>query len=486
MEVFKNISGSPWMFKHVLCVYPYRRELNYSGFWPPLGLEFIAAVLHPHAQTLDLVDLRKEAGSTKDFLRPETDMVCFSINWKRDPESLHKEILSVPPGIFTVLGGRHATENPEYWLTTYPNVNAVVRGDGEEATEELCRGIPLEKIPGLSFRKNGQIIHNPNRKVGPIRDAPFPIRRLRRYVYDVNIDGIGTGFSIDTVAASRGCPFHCTFCSFSRNPWGEKRPWSARSPESVVEELSQIESGIVGFTDDLFTFDMDRVERICDLILARGIRKKYIINARLEIAQRPDVLRKMERAGFTLLLLGIESAQDKTLRAMRKGFDTAKIRKYFKVLQRSHMFLHGYFILGNIGESVKEMFHIAAFGRELGLDTLGISELRFSPHSGLDELIARSPGYHIAPSGKIYSDHCSRQGLQQLRRWILREFYTPGKIFHLAHKGFQNGMLSFLPTLLPRLPNIVLHLGLRAHQRARRRAQRRTHLCQPLSLPHPN
>ena len=67
-------------------------------------------------------------------------------------------------------------------------------------------------------------------------------------------------------------------------PWGYKRQWSARSPESVAEELARIEAPVVAFTDDLFTFDMDRVDRICDLILARGIRKKYIINARLEIA----------------------------------------------------------------------------------------------------------------------------------------------------------------------------------------------------------
>src|SRR4030042_2260340 len=171
--------------------------------------------------------------------------------------------------------------------------------------------MPLEKIDGLSYRKNGQIFHNQNRKVGPLRDDLFPLRRLRLYVYEATLDGIGTVLSIDTLAASRGCPFNCTFCSFSRNPWGEKRRWSARSPESVVEELAQIEAGMVGLTEDLFTFDMDRVEQICELILARGIRKKYIINARLETARRPGVLRKMERAGAPMLLLGIESTQDK-------------------------------------------------------------------------------------------------------------------------------------------------------------------------------
>ncbi len=460
------------MFKHVLCVYPYRRELKHSDFWPPLGLELIASVLHPHARVIDVIDLRKEAGRTKDFLRPETDIVCFSINWDLDPESLRTEILSIPPGIFILLGGRHATKNPEYWLSTYPNVTAVARGDGEETTEEFCQGMPLEKIAGLSFRKDGKICHNPNRKVGPVRDDLFPNRRLRRYVYEVAIEGMSTGLAIDTLAASRGCPFNCAFCSFSRNPWGEKRSWSARSPESVVEELAQIESNIVGFTDDLFTFDVDRVEQICELILARGIRKKYIINARLEIARRPDILRKMERAGFALLLLGVESAQDKTLRAMRKGFDTAEIREHFKVLRGSRMFLHGYFILGNIGESVEEMFHIAAFAREIGLDTLGLSTLRLSPYSGLEELLARSPGYHVAPNGKIYSDHCSSRELRHLRRRILREFYTADHLFHLAHKGLQNGVLSFLPALLPRLPEIVWRMGLRNYQRTRRLRQR--------------
>src|SRR3990172_5946068 len=74
-----STSGGPKVFRHVLCVYPYRRELNDVGFFPPLGLEFTATVIEPYAQTLDIVDLRKEAGRTKDFIGPETDMVCFSI-----------------------------------------------------------------------------------------------------------------------------------------------------------------------------------------------------------------------------------------------------------------------------------------------------------------------------------------------------------------------------------------------------------------------
>jgi radical SAM superfamily enzyme YgiQ (UPF0313 family) len=226
---------------------------------------------------------------------------------------------------------------------------------------------------------------------------------------------------------------------------------------------------VVAFTDDLFTFDMDRVDRICDLILVRGIRKKYIINARLEIAWRPEVLRKMEKAGFFMLMLGIESTQDKTLRSMRKGFDTARIRECFKVLSQSSMILNGYFILGNIGESVEEMLQIVPFSRELGLDSIAISILRSSPYSGLDELVAESPGYHIAQNGKIYSDHCSVKKLRDLRHRIYREFYTAGQLSRIARKGIRNGALKFLPRVLPRLPRLAWSVTRNYREHAQRR-----------------
>lgn len=466
-------STNPAAFRHALCVYPYRRELNEAGFFPPLGLEFIAAVVQPYARSLDLIDLRGQSRRTRDFLQPQTDLICFSVNWDSDREFVAEEIRSGPPGVFTVVGGRHATECPERWLAEFPNVDAVVRGDGEEAMTELCRRVPMEQIAGLSFRRGDRILHNPNRTLSALRDDLYPDRSLRRRKYALEVRGVDSGVQIDSIASSRGCPFNCTFCSFNRNPWGQKRRWTARSPESVVDELAQIKARIVGFTDDLFTHDMDRVERICDLLLARGIRKRYFVNARLEVARRPDVLRKMARAGVFLLMLGVESAHDKTLRSMRKGFDVAQIRQYFQVLRHSPMILHGYFILGCIGESVDDMLQIAPFARELGLDTIALSSLRFSPYSGLDELVANSPGYYIAPSGKVYSDHCCRDELRQLRRRIHRQFYTPAQIARIVGKGLQNGALTFLPHILPRLPQIAVAMAARAWRRSRRRARKR-------------
>ncbi|MDJ0720232.1 MAG: radical SAM protein [Desulfobacterales bacterium] len=430
------------MFEHVLCVYPYRKDLKNFMFVPPLGLEIIGRIIEPFARRLDIVDLRTDPGQTRDHLCAATDMVCFSVNWKRRPDFIRRQIAAVPPDVLTVIGGRHATEDPGGWLTANPHLDAVVRGDGEETMEELCRGVPWDRIAGLSYRCNGRIVHNRNRSSRAVRDDYGPNRRRRRRPYEIVLMNIPTRIAFDAVSGSRGCPYNCAFCSFSRNPWGEKRKWSGRSPESIVDELAGIEAPLLGFTDDIFTHDLKRVEEICDLIIARGIHKKYVINARIEIARHPALLQKMAQAGFAILLLGIESAQDKTLRAMNKGFDTARIRKYVARLRQHAMLLNGYFILGNIGETIGEMEQIVPFAHELGLDTILLSTLRDSPYSGLTDLVARNPGYHIGANGKIYSDHCSLPELKALRRRLYHRFYSRRQILRIAGKAWRSGLLK--------------------------------------------
>ena len=171
------------MFRHVLCVYPYRHDLKNMDFFPPLGLEYIAAVIEPHARAMDIVDMRKEAGRTKGFLRQETDLVCFSVNWDSDAEFVREEILSVGSEILVIVGGRHATQNPELWLSQCPNLSVVVRGDGEEMMEDICKGLPFEEIMGLSFQRSGRIFHNQTRELCPIKEDLHPNRCRRRYNY---------------------------------------------------------------------------------------------------------------------------------------------------------------------------------------------------------------------------------------------------------------------------------------------------------------
>ena len=115
----------------------------------------------------------------------------------------------------------------------------------------------------------------------------MPARDLRRKPYYLTSKGVSTGIKIDKVAGSRGCPFNCKFCSFAINPWGVKRCWTPRSPASIVREIEQIDADLVLFVDDVFTHQPDRVAEICDLLIAKKIRKHYIVNARLGDRQPP-------------------------------------------------------------------------------------------------------------------------------------------------------------------------------------------------------
>ena len=262
----------------------------------------------------------------------------------------------------------------------------------------------------------------------------MPARELRRHAYYLTSKGMSTGIKVDQVAGSRGCPFHCKFCNFAINPWGVKRSWTPRSAESIVPEIEQIDADLILFVDDVFTFQPDRVVAICDLLIAKGIRKHYIVNARLEIGDRPDVLAKMEQAGFIALLVGVESTQDATLRSMGKGFTIAQVRQRFQVLRKSKMVINAYFIVGNIGETEEQMLSTASFARSLGVDLIHVSRLRNEAYSGVRELVEQTPGYHIDADGLVYSDALSSQHIANLRKRIDRRFHSPLQVAHVVLK----------------------------------------------------
>jgi len=430
-------------YANVVCIYPYKRELKAVGFLPPIGLEYIASAIEGLVDSLVILDLRHEKEPLSSFISDSTDLVLISYNWNVESDFVKEVIESIPERITVVAGGRHATEHVDELFEEIPGIDAIVRGDGEETAREIIQHGLSKDIAGLSFRQNGGVTHNTTRTLSPVQNDSFPVRSLRRYAYMVTIDEFATGIEMDLMLGSRGCPWNCKFCDFKFNPLGEKRKWSTRDPESVYEEIKTIKAGVIGFADDIFTADMNWVDRLCDLLIEGNVKKKYVINARLEIARRPDVLKKMYKAGFMVFLMGVESAHDKTLKSMRKGFDTAKIRKYFQVLDQFDFIYHCYFIIGNIGETREEILELVTFSRELGVDTLGLSVLRATKFSPLRDMVEGLDDYHIEEkSGKVYSDMLSVDDLQQIRRDVNRSFFSNAQILRILRKAVIHRMLT--------------------------------------------
>ncbi len=429
-------------YKHALFLNPYIENTATSamGLFPPIGLEYVASSAKGLVDKLTLLDLRYETelcdtGKLTDFIQKEIDIICVSVGWDRQYDEICKLLNALPANMPLVVGGYKATVEVDELFKVCPRVDVIVRGEGEETIKEILQGVPYEHILGISYRGSNGIVHNANRPLPDVDVIGSPDRSLRRNTYCLRVNGIGVaGLTFDSVLSARGCPYNCKFCTFNLNPLGQKRNYAARSVESVVDEIAEIKSNTILFSDDNFFTDVKRSEAICDLIIERKIKKRFLAQARIEIAKHPRLLGKMVKAGFKMLFMGIESPHDRILAALNKGFDSAQIRRYFDVLKKYPIYYHGYFIYGNIGETEKEMLYIAKFAKEIHLDSITFQKLRIEKFSPLRKVAEETPGYHVTDRGELYSDTYSHAALKKIGRQIKFSFYTPAQVLKILGK----------------------------------------------------
>jgi radical SAM superfamily enzyme YgiQ (UPF0313 family) len=456
-------------YQHPLFLNPYIESSATSAMklFPPTGLEYVATSAKRVVDKVTLLDLRYEEELSKtdkliDFISGTIDIVCVGIAWDRQLEEIYKILNAVPKDIPLIIGGYTATERVEEVFVKCPGVDIVVRGEGEETIKEILQGVDYKDILGISYRSQGRVIHNGHRALSPVDNFAYPDRSLRRSTYRLSLNQVKLpGMTFDTVLTARGCPFKCKFCTFTLNPLGQKRDYSARGVESVANELEEVTAKVVLFSDENFSIEPKRAEAICDAIISRGIKKRFIIQTRIEIARSPQLLEKMAKAGFKVMLIGIESPHDWILKQLNKGFDSKTVRESFKVLKKYPFYYHGYFIYGNIGETEEEMLYISQFAKEIGVDSITFLKLRIEKFSLLKELVEKTPGYHIASNDAVYSDKYSYDALKKIGRRIKFSFYTPmrypgmlGKCFRI--KFFSLGDIIALLAAIPRLVAAVI------------------------------
>jgi anaerobic magnesium-protoporphyrin IX monomethyl ester cyclase len=449
-------------YKHALALNPYFGDSTaIMGTFPPTGLEYIAASMKDLVGKVTLLDLRYERAYQdpqilSEFIRSEIDLLCISIRWQSQFKEVCDFVAQLPTEITTVVGGYQATLEVEHLLERYPNIDMVVRGEGEEVIRQIVSGMPSRDIRGLSYRENGGIVHNEIHPLPDIASLPFPERSLRRHAYYFTQQGVHlTRHTFDTVLTTRGCPFKCKFCTFSLNPLGQKRRYSERPVESVIEELKRVAADAVLFSDDNFFNNPQRSERLCDLIIENKIQKTFVVQARIDMARHPRLLDKAYEAGFKIFLIGIESPHDRILQQLQKGITQQEVRDAFAVLSKYDFYLHGYFIYGNIGETEEEMLYIPKFAKEIKLDSISFQKLRVEKFSPLKEVVEQTPGYHYERiGGPVYSDRYGLKELRQIRNRIRSEFYDLPQIVHIIRKAGRLGIVrwSDLADGLPRLP----------------------------------
>jgi len=431
-------------YTHALFLNPYIESNATSAMmlFPPIGLEYVAASTKGLVDKITLMDLRYEAElcdtqKLLDFIKiNRIDIICVSVSWDRQFEEIIALLRRMPDDTLLVAGGYKATEKAQELLAACPTLDIVVRGEGEETMQDILKGLPPAAIAGISYRENGHIVHNANRPFPDVDSLPAPDRSLRRNEYSLLINGINVAnLTFDSILSARGCPYNCKFCTFSLNPLGQKRNYAPRNVRSVVDELKTLKAKIILFSDDNLFTDPKRAEEICDLIIREKIKKRYIAQARIELSRYPVLLEKMVKAGFKVLLIGIESPHDWILKQLDKGFDHKTIRDSFAVLAGYPIFYSGYFIYGNIGETEEEMLYIGQFAKEIGVDSIACNKLRIENFSPLLKLAQNTPGYHVTDRGELYSDAYSHAKLKKIGKRIKFSFYTPYRYVKMLWKN---------------------------------------------------
>lgn len=279
-----------------------------------------------------------------------------------------------------IMVGPHATALPGETLKDAGGaVDIIARGEYEytllEVVEAVSRGGDLKEVEGVSYLKDGAVVHRPDRPlIENLDELPFPAwHHLDIMKY---FDGSKLYPYMDMISG-RGCPFRCIFCLWPQVMHG--RRYRFRSPKNVVDEMEYdlyrwpaIRKGEIFFEDDTFTVNKKRAIKICDEILERNLEVTWSVNARCDTADL-EMFRKMREAGARMLLVGFESGDQGMLDRMKKGITLAESKSFVELAHRAGLDVHGCFVLGLPGETRETMERTIKFALELNLDTVQFS-----------------------------------------------------------------------------------------------------------------
>jgi len=421
-------------YRRVLLVKPQgRKGLGFASDLIPIGLEYIAASIENVVEDVYIVDMELEQNSFKYFLelfRP--DLVGITMSATDHDEGLRLAKIAKENAVTTVMGGYHPTLAPDE-LLSHPQVDMVIRGEGEHTTKELVqKGYP-NGVLGVSYKEDGQVIYNEDRPaIKDLDSLPFPARHLRRHKYN----GMNRkGREADVICTSRGCWGRCSFCC---EPVMNRSHQRFRSPENVMKELLEIVSFHNGkplqilVVDPNFMGDPERIDRLCDLLQEHKLDIKFSVMTRADsIAIHPQLIKKMCDNGFLDYELGIESPKLKDLKNTRKGITLEMQRKAVKILRANGANVSGTFVIGLPGQTEEQIKQFPVYAKEIGLMNAAFGIATPFPgtefYNSLDkkDLIVERDWTKYDEMHSVFKlDGISRKRLEELETYCMARFWT--------------------------------------------------------------
>jgi radical SAM superfamily enzyme YgiQ (UPF0313 family) len=356
----------------------------------PYGLATIASTLANSGFNTEIYDANALRPSKDEIIRrlkeKTWDLVGLSglITTYEFQKWLIASLKNVHPDLPVISGGGLATSSSDL-LFQNTGVDMTVVGEGEHTMLELCHCIENDadpsKIPGVWFRKNGQIIKNESRKnidnLGIIALPAWDLLPMDIYLKNPiwgDVANNSSGFREDVkltrsmnIIASRGCPFSCRYCYhlFGRSNY------RFRSAQNIVDEVEILVDrygvDFIGFVDDNMMVSEKRLVEFCDLMEKRDFPITWGCHGRVTSA-KPEVLQRMAKAGCVWIGYGIESGSQKMLNVMNKKATVKQAKEAIINTRQVSIYPNTTFIFGYPGETLETIQETIDFKREMELE----------------------------------------------------------------------------------------------------------------------
>jgi hopanoid biosynthesis associated radical SAM protein HpnJ len=433
-ENFDGGAGSRW---------PATREIE--SYWYPVWLAYPTGMLEG-ARLLDAPPHHITGQQTIEIAKDYEFLVLFTSTPGFPGDiRLVRAIKDANPKIKICFVGPHVTVLPEKSLRECPVIDFVARKEFDHTVVEYAQGKPLEEILGISYLKNGEVVHTADRP--QIQDLDALPHVTDVYKRDLDVTRYNVPFLLNpyvSLYTTRGCPAQCTFCLWPQTLSGH--PWRKRSTDDVAREMAKVKEYWPNvreffFDDDTFNIQKVRTIELCAKLKPLGLTWSCTSRVTTDF----ETLKAMKEAGCRLLIVGYESGDAQILKNIKKGATVERARQFTKDCHKLGLVIHGDFILGLPGETRETIRNTINFAKELDVETIQVSVAHAYPGTELYDYAVKN-GFMVADTKMVdegghqlahiqYPGLPASEILEQVHRFYDEYYFRPKAAFRILKKA---------------------------------------------------
>src|ERR1700704_3076726 len=347
--------------------WPASREIE--SYWYPGWLWYPAGML-PDSKVVDApphkisIEQTVEMGKDFELLVLYTSTPGFHVDLR-----MAEMMKDINPKLKVAFVGPPVTVEPDDALKNHA-IDFIVRREFDYQIADYAKGKSLEELPGVSFRKNGGVVHNPEGAViENLDELPWVSKVYKR---DLDVTRYNVPFLLNPFISfytSRGCPAMCTFCLWPQTHSGHR--WRLRSTDDVanevryaIEQFPQVKE--IFFDDDTFNYQKARTIELCSKLKPL----KFTWSCTSRVTTDYETLKAMKEAGCRLLIVGYESGDQQILKNIKKGATIDMAERFTANCKKLGLLIHGDFIIGLPGESRESIRKTIDFAKRIDTETI--------------------------------------------------------------------------------------------------------------------